>query len=45
MTEHDRERLPESDEKKVIYLELIAATSILFIVAMVLYMVFTYRPA
>ena len=33
------------DEKKVIYLELVAASSIFFIVALVLYMVFTYKPA
>jgi hypothetical protein len=31
-------------EKKVIFLELIAATSIFGILALVLYMVFTYRP-
>jgi len=35
----------DSDERKVIYLEFVAASSILFIMAVVLYMVFTYRPA
>ena len=33
------------DEKKVIVLEFVAASSIFLIVALVLYMVFTYRPA
>ncbi len=35
----------DPDEKKVIFLEFLAASSILLIVALVLYMVFTYRPA
>lgn len=35
----------DPDEKKVILLEFVAATSIFMIVALVLYMVFTYRPA
>ncbi len=34
----------EGDDRKVIYLEFVAASSILFIVALVLYMVFTYKP-
>jgi hypothetical protein len=37
-------RQEDSDDRKVIYLEFIAASSILFIVALVLYMVFTYKP-
>jgi hypothetical protein len=37
-------RQDEGDDRKVIYLEFIAASSIFFIVAVVLYMVFTYRP-
>lgn len=32
------------NERKVIYLELVAASSIFGIIALVLYMVFTYRP-
>ncbi len=34
----------DPDEKKVIFLEFLAATSIFLIVALVLYMVFTYQP-
>jgi hypothetical protein len=37
-------RQDEGDDRKVIYLEFIAASSIFFIVALVLYMVFTYKP-
>jgi hypothetical protein len=36
---------PDLDEKPVIILEFIAATAILSIVALVLYMVFSYRPS
>jgi len=35
----------DPDEKKVILLEFVAASSIFMIVALVLYMIFTYRPA
>ncbi len=35
---------PEGDEKRVVYLEFIAAAAILTIVALVLYMVFSYKP-
>ncbi len=34
----------DPDEKKVILLEFVAASSIFLIVALVLYMVFTYQP-
>ncbi len=34
----------ETDEKRVVYLEFIAAAAILTIVALVLYMVFSYKP-
>lgn len=34
----------EPDERKVILLEFVAASSIFLIVALVLYMVFTYQP-
>ncbi len=34
----------DPDERKVIVLEFLAASSIFMIVAFVLYMVFTYRP-
>jgi len=37
-------RQEEGDDRKVIYLEFLAASSIFFIVALVLYMVFTYKP-
>ncbi len=33
------------EEKKVVYLEFVAAFSILSIIALVLYMVFSYKPA
>ena len=35
----------EPDERRVIFLEFVAASAIFFIVALVLFMVFTYRPA
>jgi hypothetical protein len=35
---------PQSDERKVLMLECIAASAIFMIVAIVLYMVFSYRP-
>ena len=38
-----RERL-EIDDRKVIYLEFVAAAVIFLIVGAVLFMVFTYRP-
>ncbi len=34
----------DPDDKKVIVLEFVAASSIFLIVALVLYMVFTYQP-
>jgi len=36
---------PELEDRKVLMLECIAASAIFTIVAVVLYMVFTYRPA
>jgi hypothetical protein len=39
-----RHKLDE-EEKKVIWLEFVAAASIFSIIALVLYMVFTYKPA
>lgn len=36
---------PDPDERKVIILEFLAAFSIFIIIALVLYMVFTYQPA
>ena len=41
LSQRDR---PDPDEKKVIFLEFLAAFSIFLIVALVLYMVFTYQP-
>ena len=35
----------DPDERKIILLEFVAASSIFLIVGLVLYMVFTYRPA
>jgi hypothetical protein len=40
-----KRRKPDVEERKVIFLEFIAATAIFSIVALVLYMVFTYKPA
>jgi hypothetical protein len=36
---------PDPEERKVILLEFLAASAIFLIVAIVLYMVFTYKPA
>jgi hypothetical protein len=36
---------PDPQERRVIVLEFVAATAIFSIVALVLYMVFSYRPA
>ncbi len=35
---------PDSEERRVVYLEVVAATAIFSIVAIVLYMVFAYKP-
>jgi hypothetical protein len=35
----------DSEERKIIFLEFVAASAIFSIVALVLYMVFTYKPA
>jgi hypothetical protein len=35
---------PDIEEKRVIFLEFVAASAIFSIVAVVLYMVFTYKP-
>jgi hypothetical protein len=45
MLRADRQDKPDFEEKKVVYLEFVAAFAILSIIALVLYMVFTYRPA
>jgi hypothetical protein len=45
MVQGTQRRSDQGDDRKVIYLELVAASSIFFIVALVLYMVFTYKPA
>lgn len=39
---HDK---PDLGEKRVVFLEFVGAFTILAIMALVLYMVFTYRPA
>jgi hypothetical protein len=36
---------PDSEQRRVILLEFVAASAIFSIVALVLYMVFTYRPS
>ena len=45
MVEVSRPDRPEPDDRKIIVLEFVAASSIFLIVALVLYLVFTYRPA
>ena len=35
---------PNREERQVVYLELIAASAIFLIIAIVIYMVFSYRP-
>ena len=36
---------PDLEEKRVVVLEFVAASAILSIIALVLYMVFSYKPA
>jgi hypothetical protein len=36
---------PDLDDKRVVVLEFLAASAILSIIALVLYMVFSYKPA
>ncbi len=45
MIEVSKRDQSDPNERKVIFLEFVAASSIFLIVALVLYMVFTYRPA
>lgn len=45
MLELSKRSKPDLEEKKVILLELVAASTIFVIIALVLYMVFSYRPA
>jgi hypothetical protein len=40
-----RQLKPDLDERRVVFLEFVAAFSILSIIALVLYMVFSYKPA
>jgi hypothetical protein len=44
MFEPQKPAKPEPEERRVIVLELLAATAIFSIVALVLFMVFSYRP-
>jgi hypothetical protein len=39
-----RQHRPEPDERRIVVLELVAACTLVCIFAVVLYMVFTYRP-
>lgn len=45
MPDFSKRHSPEPEERKVVFLEFVAASAILSIVALVLYMIFTYRPA
>jgi len=40
-----KRRSPDVEERRVIFLEFVAASAIFSIVAVVLYMGFTYKPA
>jgi hypothetical protein len=40
-----KQGLPNLEEKRVVFLEFVAAFAILSIIALVLYMVFSYKPA
>jgi hypothetical protein len=45
MMDLTKRRNPDIEERRVIFLEFVAASAIFSIVALVLYMVFTYQPA
>lgn len=45
MLDSSKRYKPDPEEKKVIFLEFVAASAIFSIVALVLYMVFTYKPS
>ncbi|HSB15649.1 MAG TPA: hypothetical protein VLE22_14415 [Bryobacteraceae bacterium] len=45
MLDLTRRQRSDPEERKVIFLEFVAASAIFSIVALVLYMVFTYKPA
>ena len=44
MTQTARRPKDEIDDRRVTFLEFIAASSIFVIIALILFMVFTYRP-
>ncbi len=44
MVESGRQFKTDPEERKIIFLEFVAASAIFSIVALVLYMVFTYKP-
>ena len=44
MLDFSKRYKPDQEERKVILLEFLAASAIFSIVALVLYMVFTYKP-
>ncbi|MCC6858750.1 MAG: hypothetical protein IT158_09320 [Bryobacterales bacterium] len=45
MRPSSRRELPDPEERRIIWLEFVAASAIFSIVAVVLYMVFSYRPS
>ncbi len=45
MLDVTRRHKPELDERRVILLEFVAASAILMIIGLVLFMVFTYKPS
>ena len=45
MLDASKRQGPDSEQRRVVLLEFVAASAIFSIVALVLYMVFTYRPS
>ena len=45
MLDAGKRHVPDPEQRRVILLEFVAASAIFSIVALVLYMVFTYRPS
>ena len=45
MLDESKRRSRDSGDRKAVFLEFVAASAILSIVVLVLYMVFTYKPA
>ena len=44
MLDSARHNRPDLDDRKVVYLEFVAASAIFVIIGLVLYMIFTFKP-